>query len=111
MPGQRRAGPSGGLAFEDDRRNTLAEALTEALASLEKGIRAGYEEQGIAMKTQAVESILPLSVRHVPKNRIRERKDFRLLAADHAGHAVPDTVTGKQPNMASFPFLRTRMVC
>jgi hypothetical protein len=33
----------GGLAFEDDRPNTLAEAL----AALEKGIRAWYEEQGI----------------------------------------------------------------
>jgi hypothetical protein len=35
----------GGLAFEDDRPNTLAEAL----ASLEKGIRAWYEEQGIEL--------------------------------------------------------------
>jgi hypothetical protein len=36
----------GGLAFEDDRPNTLAEAL----ASLEKGIRAWYEEQGIPVQ-------------------------------------------------------------
>ncbi len=36
----------GGLAFEDDRPNTLAEAL----AALEKGIRAWYEEQGIEME-------------------------------------------------------------
>jgi hypothetical protein len=35
----------GGLAFEDDRPNTLAEAL----AVLEKGIRAWYAEQGIAV--------------------------------------------------------------
>jgi len=33
----------GGLAFEDDRPNTLAEAL----AALERGLRAWYEEQGI----------------------------------------------------------------
>jgi hypothetical protein len=33
----------GGLAFEDDRPDTLAEAL----AALEKGVRAWYEEQGI----------------------------------------------------------------
>jgi hypothetical protein len=33
----------GGLAFEDDRPNTLAEAL----AALEQGIREWYEEQGI----------------------------------------------------------------
>jgi hypothetical protein len=35
----------GGLAFEDDRPNTLAEAL----AALEKGIRAWYEEQEIEL--------------------------------------------------------------
>jgi hypothetical protein len=34
----------GGLAFEDDRPNTLAEAL----AVLEKAAREWYEEQGIA---------------------------------------------------------------
>jgi hypothetical protein len=33
----------GGLAFEDDRPNTLAEAL----AALERGLRAWCEEQGI----------------------------------------------------------------
>ncbi len=36
----------GGLAFEDDRPNTLAEAL----AALEQGIRAWYEEQGIDLE-------------------------------------------------------------
>lgn len=36
----------GGLAFEDDRPNTLAEAL----AVLEKGIRAWCEEQGIEVE-------------------------------------------------------------
>jgi hypothetical protein len=36
----------GGLAFEDDRPNTLAEAL----AVLEQGIRAWYEEQGIELE-------------------------------------------------------------
>jgi hypothetical protein len=33
----------GGLAFEDDKPDTLAEAL----AALEKGLRAWFEEQGI----------------------------------------------------------------
>ncbi len=36
----------GGLAFEDDRPNTLAEAL----AALEKGLRAWYEEQGLDLE-------------------------------------------------------------
>ena len=36
----------GGLTFEDDRPNTLAEAL----AALEKGLRAWYEEQGIELE-------------------------------------------------------------
>jgi hypothetical protein len=36
----------GGLAFEDDRPNTLAEAL----AALEKGLREWFEEQGIKLK-------------------------------------------------------------
>jgi hypothetical protein len=36
----------GGLAFEDDRPDTLTEALT----ALEKGIRAWYEEQGIDLE-------------------------------------------------------------
>jgi hypothetical protein len=36
----------GGLAFEDDRPNILAEAL----AALEKGIRAWYAEQGIEVE-------------------------------------------------------------
>jgi hypothetical protein len=40
-----RALDHGGLAFEDDRPNTLSEAL----AVLEKGIRAWYEEQGIEL--------------------------------------------------------------
>ena len=35
----------GGLAFEDDRPDTLAEAL----ASLEKGLRKWFDEQGIAL--------------------------------------------------------------
>jgi hypothetical protein len=41
-----RARDYGGLAFEDDRPDTLAEAL----AALEKGIRAWYEEQGIELE-------------------------------------------------------------
>lgn len=36
----------GGLAFENDKPDTLAEAL----AALEKGIRAWYEEQGIEVQ-------------------------------------------------------------
>ena len=36
----------GGLAFEDDRPNTLAEAL----AGLEKGLREWFEEQGIEVE-------------------------------------------------------------
>jgi hypothetical protein len=36
----------GGLAFEDDRADTLAEAL----AALEKGLRKWYKEQGIDLK-------------------------------------------------------------
>jgi hypothetical protein len=36
----------GGLVFEDDRPDTLAESL----AALEKGIRAWYEEQGIEVE-------------------------------------------------------------
>jgi hypothetical protein len=36
----------GGLAFEDDRPNTLAEAL----AALEKGIQAWCDEQGIELE-------------------------------------------------------------
>jgi hypothetical protein len=35
----------GGLAFEDDRPNTLAEAL----AALERGLRAWFEDQGIEL--------------------------------------------------------------
>jgi len=35
----------GGLVFEDDRPDTLAEAL----AALERGVRAWFEEQGIAV--------------------------------------------------------------
>ena len=37
----------GGLAFEDDKPDTLAEAL----ASLEQGIRRWYDEQGIDLDT------------------------------------------------------------
>ena len=36
----------GGLTFEDDRPNTLAEAL----AALERGLRGWYEEQGIEIE-------------------------------------------------------------
>jgi hypothetical protein len=36
----------GGLAFEDDRPDTLAEAL----AALEMGLRAWFKEQGIEVK-------------------------------------------------------------
>ena len=35
----------GGLAFEDDKPDTLAEAL----AALEKGLRKWFDEQGIAL--------------------------------------------------------------
>ena len=35
----------GGLAFEDDRPDTLAEAL----AALEKGLTTWFEEQGIEL--------------------------------------------------------------
>ena len=35
----------GGLTFEDDKPDTLAEAL----ASLEKGLRKWFDEQGIAL--------------------------------------------------------------
>jgi hypothetical protein len=35
----------GGLAYEDDRPDTLAEAL----ASLEHGLRTWFDEQGIAL--------------------------------------------------------------
>jgi hypothetical protein len=41
-----RALDCGGLAFEGDRPNTLAEAL----AALEKGLRAWFEEQGIEVE-------------------------------------------------------------
>ena len=41
-----RALDQGGLAFEDDKPDTLAEAL----ASLEQGIRRWYEEQGIELE-------------------------------------------------------------
>jgi hypothetical protein len=36
----------GGLVFEDDRPDTLAEAL----ASLDKGLRKWFEEQGIEVE-------------------------------------------------------------
>jgi len=36
----------GGLAFEDDRPDTLAEAL----AVLEEGLRKWFDEQGIDLK-------------------------------------------------------------
>ena len=36
----------GGLAFEDDRPDTLAEAL----ASLERGLAKWFEEQGVAVE-------------------------------------------------------------
>jgi hypothetical protein len=36
----------GGQVFEDDRPNSLAEAL----AALEKGLRAWFEEQGIEVE-------------------------------------------------------------
>jgi hypothetical protein len=36
----------GGLVFEDDKRDTLAEAM----AALEKGLAAWYEDQGIQVE-------------------------------------------------------------
>ena len=36
----------GGMVFEDDRPDTLAEAM----AALERGIRRWYEEQGIELE-------------------------------------------------------------
>ena len=41
-----RALDDGGLAFEDDKPDTLAEAV----AALEKGLRKWFEEQGIDLE-------------------------------------------------------------
>jgi hypothetical protein len=41
-----RARDYGGLAFEDDKPDTLAEAM----AALEKGLAAWYKEQGIEVE-------------------------------------------------------------
>jgi hypothetical protein len=57
----------GGLAFEDDRPNTLAEAL----ASLEKGIRAWYEEQGIEVQDFNRPTVLSCQSGVSPKEELK----------------------------------------